>query len=221
MIEKQCQVCSKPFSVIESRAETAKYCSRQCSTAAQRKAPNTTCSTCGCAMRMKPSQVSRYQRSLGVFCSVPCLAAAKRHGYEGERNPNYKGRNVDSDGYRLFPLKAQRKHGVDVGREHQAVCCKALGLLRVPRGFHVHHRDCDVLHNEPTNLAMLSISDHKWLHKQYGVAVLWAFMRGKIDYDTLVAWSDDKRRAKKLLRLNASEPDSQLAYIESATDLFK
>lgn len=58
------------------------------------------------------------------------------------------------------------------------------------------------MNNDPENLAVLTISDHKWLHKQFGVAVLWAFCRGRIESETLVAWSDDRERAKRLLPLN-------------------
>lgn len=93
---------------------------------------------------------------------------------------------------------------------HQAVCCEILGVQRIGNGLHVHHRDCDIMNNDPKNLAVLGASDHKWLHKQYGVATLWAFMKGKVGLEELISWSDDRSRAKRLLEIdvtmqNASE----------------
>jgi hypothetical protein len=151
---------------------------------------------------MKPSQLKRYPRTLGVFCSHACIAAGKRVGYAGERNPNYKGKNTDSDGYRMYVPSASHAHGGKGMKLHQAVCCEVLGIEKMPRGVHIHHRDCDITNNTPENLVVLGVSDHKWLHKQFGVAVLWAYCRGKVALDDLLAWSDDPARAKRLLPLN-------------------
>ena len=221
MIDKTCAYCSTTFQVHPCRSDTAKYCSKACSNSAAVKPSNAVCKVCATPFRLKPSQLERYGRTLGVFCSVACATEAKRKGYEGERNPNYKGRNTDSDGYRIFPPSAKREHGVQVGKLHQAVACKALGLARVPRGFHVHHRDCDILHNTKANLAVLTISDHKWLHHQFGVATLWALMHNKVELESLLRWSDDKTRARRLLTLSVSEPDVQTQYIDCEIDLFK
>lgn len=217
---KICEVCASSFTVPSNRSETARFCSRACAAEGAKKPPNTTCTICGANFRLKPSQLARYERTLGVFCSVACTAAAKARAYEGVFNPNYKGKNTDSDGYRIFPPSAKRETGLDVGKLHQAVCCQQLGIRRIPRGFHVHHRDCDVLNNAPENLAVLSISDHKWLHKQYGVATLWAFMHKKINTELLVNWSDDKTRAETLLTLGVHEVERQRSYIEQSIDLF-
>jgi hypothetical protein len=85
---------------------------------------------------------------------------------------------------------------------HIAVACEILNLGSIPKGYHVHHRDCDVLNNCPDNLALLRLSDHVWLHKQFGNATLWAFMHGKISFASLVEWSDDRQRAERLLSVN-------------------
>jgi hypothetical protein len=66
----------------------------------------------------------------------------------------------------------------------------------------VHHRDCNKRNNIPENLVVLSVSDHKWMHHQFGSAALNAYFFGKIDLDTLVGWSDNKERAARLLPLN-------------------
>lgn len=65
--------------------------------------------------------------------------------------------------------------------------------------MHIHHRDCNGLNNKAENLALMTISDHKWIHKQFGVATLAAIMRGDIDICVAASWSDDPIRAEALL----------------------
>jgi hypothetical protein len=92
---------------------------------------------------------------------------------------------------------------------HQAVCCEVLGIEKIPKGLHVHHRDCDVMNNSPENLVVLNASDHKWLHKQYGIASLWAHFHGKIDSESLCDWSDDRQRARRLLDLKVTDQKAE------------
>lgn len=201
MLDKTCLHCSKQFQVKNWRTG-AKFCCKACANAGATADNNCNCATCGKAFHMKPSQKSRFPRNLGYFCSTGCAAKAKSFAYASDGNPNYKARNFDCDGYRIQPPSALRTLGHKVKRLHQAVACEALGFEKVPVGFQVHHRDCDALNNEAENLVILSNSDHRWLHKQFGNATLWAFCRGKIGLDELISWSDDRERAKRLLPLN-------------------
>lgn len=201
MLTKHCHHCKIEFQVPDHRT-AAKFCSRACCDAHPRSENNAVCDHCAKPFHIKPSQRARYKRSLGVFCSTTCLAEAKRVAYEGDKNPNYKGKNTDSDGYRTVPPSSRRSLHHTMKRLHQVVCCETLNIERIPVGFHVHHRDCDAMNNAPANLAVLPVSDHKWLHKQFGVATLWAFCRGHVSLETLVSWSDDKDRAIRLLPLN-------------------
>lgn len=196
---KNCEVCLVEFEVIKCRETTAKYCSRACSDKTKPAKPNTVCTTCGKEFHMKESQKKRYSRTLGVFCSVVCSAKNKSESYLGEKNPNNKGRNTDHDGYRIYSPHAS---GIVSGKKvklHIATAMEVLGVEKIPKGFHVHHRDCDILNNHPDNLAVLSVSDHVWLHKQFGNATLWAYSREKISFDQLVSWSDNEERAIRLL----------------------
>lgn len=202
--KKVCDHCGGLFEVERHRFEAARFCSRKCSAvaSAKRAEPNTTCTECGNQFHMKPSAKARYKRSLGYFCSYACSAKHKARAYRAEGNPNWRGRNCDQYGYRLYVPQA----GQSIGKEplrgmklHQAVCCELLGIRKIPNRLHVHHRDCNILNNDPSNLALMTASDHKWLHQQYGVAVLSAFMRGDVDIDDLVEWSDDQSRAWRLL----------------------
>lgn len=203
MISKTCLQCSIDFQVDKWRSG-AKFCSRTCSDLSKVSGANVSCSHCGSGFHIKPSQLARYQRRIGVFCSVSCSAKAKSKAYSGESNPNYKGKNTDSNGYRIYAPQSSNLNFRGM-KLHQAVCCEILGLERIPAGFHVHHRDCDIQNNDPKNLAVLSVSDHKWLHKQFGIATLWAYYHEKAILTDLVSWSDDHARASRLLVTHVSE----------------
>lgn len=104
---------------------------------------------------------------------------------------------IDSGGYSIvYTLKYGRL------KAHQAVAFDILGINKIPKGYCIHHRDTMTINNSPENLCFLSGSDHAWLHKQYGNATLYAFMNNKIDLESLIDWSTDKEKAKRLLPLN-------------------
>lgn len=160
---------------------------------------------------MKQSQKNRYLRTLGYFCSNICTSNSKRDSYFGSKNPNYKAKNVDSDGYRIYATAARTLGSIRRMKLHQAVCCEVLGIDRIPKWIHVHHRDCDMHNNAASNLVVLDASSHKWLHKQFGIATLWAYCNGRIGLDDIVSWSDDNEMAKRLLPLTVLD---QTATVE-------
>lgn len=205
MISKNCEECGNSFTVIRSRALTAKYCCTACRDLSKKAVPNQTCSVCNTAFHMKQSQLNRYARNLGVFCSNTCASSAKASAYSGDKNPNYRGRTSDIDGYRLYTPQASFLHGLKGMKLHQAVCCEVLGIKKMPKDVHIHHRDCDILNNHADNLVVLNISDHKWIHKQYGIATLWAYCHDKVQLAELVSWADDKERALRLLPLKVKD----------------
>lgn len=199
-MDRDCAICGTSFSFCKSREKTAFFCSRACAAFSRMKGPNTKCCQCGKEYRVKPSLKAKNSQVLGEHCSRECLAKSKAEKTVGSKNPNYRGRTTDSDGYKLFSPQASLKLGLGKIKEHQAICCIELGLTSIKvKGTHVHHRDCDILNNSADNLVILTISDHKWLHKQYGNATLWANRKGKISTEELVSWSDNKDKARRLL----------------------
>ena len=190
-----CGVCSKVFRVPKGRKDTAKYCSRECTNAAPRPHNTTRCRECGKEFRIKKSQEDR-NKVWGSFCGEGCISSYRARVTVGDGNPNYKGRVHDCDGYRLSTPKVGF-NGKTIP-EHRAKSMQILGLKSIPKGLHVHHKDCDILNNHPSNLSVMGASDHKWLHKQYGSAVLGAFERGIIGNE-IINWSDDSIRAANLL----------------------
>src|SRR6202012_4425938 len=85
-------------------------------------------------------------------------------------NFNYQGKG-------MYPSRRIPRDGVSRGKIkhiHKLVMTDLFGFQNVPEGFHIHHRDGDGRHNTPENLALLSIADHRWLHWQFGLAILQA-----------------------------------------------
>lgn len=194
-----CETCGKNEEVSLSRSIAYKTCSHKCSTLRIKNKTdlNCTCTNCSIKFHLKESQIKRYNRNMGTFCSTKCSTKYKKDYYLGKNNPNFRGAQYDSDGYRI-------NHYPKIGRvkEHIYVTKTYLNLNYIPKNYCVHHRDCNIYNNIPENLAVLSASDHRWLHKQYGNATLWAFCHEKVDLETLTSWSNNPEKAKQLLSLN-------------------
>ena len=199
MVEVKCNICGKSEKVAPSRAKSYKSCSRECYSQYRLSTQdlNCTCTSCNKKYHTKPSQIKRYDRNMGTFCSMKCASDYKKEYYKGNVNPNFRGAQYDSDGYRVnhYPKIGRRK-------EHHHVVFEMLKIDKLPKDHCVHHRDCNIYNNSPENLALVSNSDHRWLHKQYGNATLWAYSQNKISLDELLDWSNDKDKAKRLLTLN-------------------
>lgn len=196
MIQRDCAHCGKTFSFHKSREKTAKACSRECWRILSIKPTNTKCANCDKPIRRKARSLRDHVHH---FCGHECSGEFKKTYYAGKNNPNYKARNYDSDGYRVYVPPASLNLGLGRIKQHTAMALISMGVTKIPKGYHVHHRDCNVLNNDVENLALLTISDHVWLHKQFGNATLWAFMNGKISLDEIVSWSDNPKRASRLL----------------------
>ena len=193
MINKKCELCNNTFSVIESRKNKARFCSKECATKSKEKRVELVCSECGSTFYKRPSLAKRSIKH-GNFCSSVCMASYRRRCYLGSNNPNFKKSNYDSDGYKITHLETY-----GMVKLHKHVVLTYLGLKSIKKGYHIHHRDCDIYNNTPDNLVVLSVEEHQWLHKQFGIASLHAYSCNKITIDELASWSDNKEKALKLL----------------------
>jgi hypothetical protein len=197
MVKVECEICKKQHLIPNNRIKTYKTCSYECSSIRRTKVreSNAVCTHCSTPFFLKIYKLNKVK--LGTFCSATCSSAFKATYFLGKNNPNYRAKMYDYDGYLLA-------HIPKVGRVtiHRYVTMKYLGLTGIPKGYHVHHRDCNVHNNQIENLAVLNVKDHQWLHKQFGSATLWAFIHGKVQLQDLVAWSNDSDRAQILLTTN-------------------
>ncbi len=213
-----CRHCLSDFFVPNSRVTTAKYCSRKCSDSHPRKHHVVRCRECASMFPRKKSASDR-NKTWGNFCSANCISNFKKRTYSGAGNPNHKGRNFDSDGYRLYTPQASTKLGMGKIKLHHAVAFLAVGITKLPKGMHVHHKNCNVLDNRPENLQLMTISDHKWIHKQYGVATLSAVESGAADVREISLWSDDPIRAESLLIGNVLTQGSIMKLLKEKTGM--
>lgn len=205
-ITLQCQNCGDDYKNQPCKRSTSKFCSKKCKWEYNHwsNEPNTECTYCKKSFHMKPSAKNRFSRNHGYFCSNVCYAKFKSTGvYDGNKNPNYRGKTKCSDGYplRKYVPTLLKINGMKRMKLHHAVCCEILGVNQIPLGYDVHHRDCDVYNNDPNNLVLLDKSDHIWIHKQFGNATLWAHYHNKVTTRKIVSWSDDKDRASRILGL--------------------
>lgn len=185
-----CSVCGKVELVPKSRAKKYVTCSKKCGAIASTAKNNTFCSYCGKPMHRKASRLARSKRS---FCSSKCKSESLKELYKGANNPNFKDIKFDSDGYSLS-MRDGRKI-----KKHICIALTALNVDKIPKGFHVHHRDSDKLNNDPLNLAVLSVSDHVWIHKNYGRILLKQLSLGRFESEEIASWSDDYERALRIL----------------------
>lgn len=93
---------------------------------------------------------------------------------KGSKNPHWKGGRYLTGGYWQIPTPKWYTGPQCQGysEEHCIVYCETHGLTEVPKGFHIHHKDLDPLNNDPSNLEMLTKSEHGKLH---------ARLRGEIE----------------------------------------
>lgn len=196
MVEKICLNCNNHFTVINSRKDKAKYCSKRCANIQLLGEKNTICTECGVAFHIKESRKRRYKRTQGYFCSTKCVADFRKKAYIGINNPNF--RNAETgNGYLLDRLPKFGRIKL-----HHKVCFEYLNINKLPNGYCIHHRDCQINNNDPENLALITCSDHRWLHKNFGNATLWAYLNNKISINELCDWCKNPERAMKLLQLN-------------------
>jgi len=199
MVTVTCAVCGKQLEIFPTRAPKFRTCSRKCKGIWLRKlAPKVEklCVVCKKPFKTKQSHLGRR-----VYCSKQCQGSAYATKYLAEHNPNYRGRTENWDGY---PMKVDYKTHKTMPI-HKAVVLEFLEVEKLGKNWTIHHRDCNVHNPVLENLAVLSRSDHKWLHKQFGNAGLWAYMRQKVSLDVLISWSNDPERARRLLLLNVTQ----------------
>jgi len=210
MIYKTCLNCGKEFGVINSRKNTAKFCSKKCGGEYHSGKNYTICTECGNSYHLKESSKKRYKRTQGYFCSTKCVADFRKKQYIGENNPNF--RNIQrKEGYLLGYLPRFGKIKL-----HHKVVFEFLNISKIPDNYCVHHRDCEIDNNDIENLVLLSGSDHRWLHKNFGNATLWAYMNNKISLDELCDWCKSPAKARKLLPLSIA---NQIEIIYTSAEL--
>lgn len=99
----------------------------------------------------KPEHRLKYDKNL--FCSRKC-----QYNYcQGENHPNYKGGNININGYKRVKIK-----GKDI-LEHRLVMEKHIGR-KLKKNEHIHHIDKNKLNNSIENLQIVTNAEHHSIH---------------------------------------------------------
>lgn len=141
MVDRTCRQCGRPFRTDISPSSPpgrGNFCSRQCLADSRNFQKEVECGFCGRRFRRQLAEVGRTAN----FCDVECYQSWKRA-------------NANPRGY----VKA-RRGGT---REHRLVAEAMIGRPLLP-GEVVHHIDRNSKNNDPSNLMVLTQSEHAKLH---------------------------------------------------------
>lgn len=183
-----CEFCGKEFYGGPSRAK-AKHicCSKECSgnLIKSRQELNCTCIICGKSFHLKPSKKAKDKAHC---CSQECLTILRRNymlgennhqfGLKGKDNPTWKtDEKITYYGYRkIRKLEHPFKDCDSFVFEHRLVAEQYLLTEEnsteinkkryLKPEYDVHHKDEDRLNNDPSNLQVLTKSEHRILHNK-------------------------------------------------------
>lgn len=113
---------------------------------------------------------NRYSKKL----SVQKIAELNpKHGSVGLHCHNFKGLASDNKGYLTIRKPTWWTGTAKSGRIywHHFVYATVNFKTEIPKGFVIHHIDCDKSNNIPSNLHLCSVSDYSKLHKQIAKGV--------------------------------------------------
>lgn len=121
----------------------------------------------------KKEQALRYSRSkIGEKNPMKGKTGESHHNYIGVRNRGeYK--------ITTRPQWLENNSTQTWCYEHQKLVCEALGIQKIPEGWHVHHIDENPLNNSVDNLALVTSRGHRKLHRKspYRKLRLWESYR--------------------------------------------
>ena len=144
-----CQTCGKLFEVFlgDSRLKNGgvKYCSKKCSSEAQRTGSVVKCKQCG----------KEFYTTRNEFCSHRC---ANDYKSETADKKLYK-----ENGYLVKHIRGYNKKGN--AKLHRLVMEEHLGR-KLESGEVVHHINGDITDNRIENLRVMTIGEHSSMHRK-------------------------------------------------------
>ena len=164
-VKKDCKWCGKRFEVVLSRADKAKFCSRECyslwmpencrgENGSNWQGGNVqkVCERCGKEFEVQACRVDRAR-----FCSQRCYGLWFSENLSGENSHLWKG-GISFEPYGLEWTEKLREEV----RKRDNYTCAISGEIWQPgqEKFPVHHCDYDKMNNSLDNLITLSKSSH-------------------------------------------------------------
>lgn len=195
MVTKICENCGASFEVIKSRENTARFCCRACADEFKRKNQdlNCTCDWCGKKFHLKPSAITRYKRTMGIYCSKECMNNAKvefmkgennhQYGLKGDLNASFKGKEIQRKNNTVVDIRVYDpthpyadkngrvlKHRLVIEENYQMFDSKYFDIIKnrhvLKKIYSIHHKDRDHTNNDITNLEILTRSEHTSEHNK-------------------------------------------------------
>lgn len=188
MHKVKCKVCGKEELVCPSRFKSYKTCSFECSSVYRKSLNlNCICPICGIKFHAKPHHLKSLKWG-EPCCSMSCSAEQRREkmsgennhqfGLKGELNASFKSKkHISNYGYMLITMPEHPFCDCDGKvREHRIVAeefllteensVKVDGKYYLDQKLEVHHKDLNRLNNDPSNLMLLTKSEHMTLHQK-------------------------------------------------------
>ncbi len=163
-IEKTCKHCQKNYSVKASHAEKSSYCSRNCFAENRRIHPKNDPRPCVvCQTIFTPSR----KHGVAKYCSKQCE-------WKALKGPDFNARIArETSEKRAAAIRRRgdvsgkwyRKVG---GRHEHRVVAEAMLGRPLTRDEVVHHKDHNKRNNDPSNLEVLSRSEHM---REHGIGI--------------------------------------------------
>ena len=151
MPKTECNMCSKAFSVKQSRLDAGggKFCSRACHHESMRNGEYVRCDTCDTETYKSPQDLQSSQ-SDKFFCSKSCQTVWRNKQFSGSDHALWKN---GANAYRRILNTSSKPQK-----------CKRCGIddRRVLEG---HHIDGDRSNNKLENLCWLCHNCHRLIHK--------------------------------------------------------
>jgi len=137
-----CESCKRSFS--RKGTQHYRFCGHACYSKSITKSPMKTlhCRNCGATISRREHAV---QGRANVYCSPACFRSYPSSGY------------VNKKGYRIITVDGKQVS------EHRHIFEQHL-KRKLRRNEHVHHLNGDTLNNEPSNLGLMSHSEHSIKH---------------------------------------------------------
>lgn len=189
-----CCVCGKEEYVVKSRAKKYKTCSRECAGVYMQnlhsKRIKLTCPICGCEYEVKQSAINHHRTCGNPKCRSEWVSKTKC----GSNNPNYKDVQelLKSQGCHNNTKKYDDSKGIY--RHIVKEILKLPNTNSLPKGYVIHHKDCNHYNHNPHNLIVIPKEAHILIHKWYGNILLNALHTGKLTRELFFSLCNEEQK---------------------------
>lgn len=205
-IEVICSECGKKELVPPSRAKRYVCCSREClakhNSKRYSKKIELTCPICGEIYECKVSKI-KHHRTCG---KKECRSEWLKRTREGSGNSNYKNVN---ELLKETNSKSTHDKSKTIYKHVVKENFKLSSTTKIPKGYHIHHKDGNHENNVPENLILLDKSTHMLIHRFFGNVLINALHTNKISRDFFFSLCNDveKEFYSKIIDINITNQE--------------